>query len=185
MRASMYPARLIVLLVAAAAVATAPSVALRAFEPAQKDSQSQKDNQKDNQKKKPSINLRANPTTGMTPLRVVVTAELRGGSNDYEEFYCADIEWDWGDGTKSEQKGDCEPYEAGKSEITRRYTTEHMFRSTGFSNSPFGTSSAAADASGSQPQTVEYRVKFILKQKGKTVGAGQTTIQIRQGIAGN
>jgi hypothetical protein len=124
------------------------------------------------QNKKPSISLKANPTAGFSPLRVVVTAELRGGANDFEDFYCASVEWDWGDDTKSETKADCDPYEPGKSEIKRRYVQEHTFRSMGM------------DLAGSQPQTVQYRVRFILKQKNKTVGSGHTTVEIRQGIGG-
>ena len=81
----------------------------------------QKPDQKPDQNKKPSISLRANPPVGFSPLRVVVTAELKGGANDYEDFYCASVEWDWGDDTKSESKADCDPYEAGKSEIKRRF----------------------------------------------------------------
>jgi hypothetical protein len=124
------------------------------------------------QNKKPSISLKANPPVGFTPLRVVVTAELKGGNNDFEDFYCASVEWDWGDDTKSETKADCDPYEAGKSEIKRRYVAEHTFRSQGL------------DPSGNQPQTIQYRVRFMLKQKNRTVGSGQTTVEIRQGIGG-
>ena len=80
------------------------------------------------QNKKPSITIRTNPRSGFSPLRVVLTAELTGGADDFEDFYCASVEWDWGDGTKSESKSDCDPYEAGKSEIKRRYAQEHMFR---------------------------------------------------------
>ncbi len=83
------------------------------------------------QNKKPSIKLKANPAIGMPPFRVVVTAELTGGSNDFEDFYCASVEWDWGDGTTSEVKADCDPYEPGKSEIKRRYTQEHTYQSSG------------------------------------------------------
>ena len=132
------------------------------------------------QNKKPSIKLKANPTVGMAPFRVVVTAELTGGANDFEEFYCASVEWDWGDGTTSESKADCDPYEAGKSEIKRRYVQEHTYRSTGISTSPF-SSSDASDVSGSQ-QGIQMRIRFVLKQKTKTVGAGQTTVQVRPGI---
>ena len=56
------------------------------------------------QNKKPSINIRTNPRSGFSPLRVVLTAELTGGADDFEDFYCASVEWDWGDGTKSESK---------------------------------------------------------------------------------
>src|ERR1700752_1624035 len=133
------------------------------------------------QNKKPSIKLKANPTGGMAPFRVVVTAELNGGWHDFQEFYCASVEWDWGDGTKSETKEDCDPYEAGKSEIKRRYTQDHPFRSTtGLGTQPFGGGDSS-DVSGNQ-QGVQMRIRFVLKQKDKTVGAGQTTVQVRPGI---
>ena len=127
------------------------------------------------QNKKPSISVKANPPVGFAPLRVVVTAELKGGSNDFEDFYCASVEWDWGDDTKSENKVDCDPYEAGKSEIKRRYVMEHTFRSV----------TSGIDPSGNQTPSLQYRVRFSLKQKGKTVGSGQTTVEIRTGIGGN
>src|SRR5262245_22206983 len=69
--------------------------------------------------KKPSISLKANPPVGFSPLRVHVVAEFRGGDDDYADYYCPSIEWDWGDGTVSENSVDCDPYEAGKSEIRR------------------------------------------------------------------
>jgi hypothetical protein len=129
------------------------------------------------QNKKPSIQLKANPPVGFAPLRVVVTAELKGGDNDYQDFYCASVEWDWGDDTKSENTIDCDPYEPGKSEIKRRYVMEHTFRSQ-------SSGISAVDPSGNQSPSVQYRVRFILKQKNKTVGSGQTTVEIRQGIGG-
>jgi hypothetical protein len=123
------------------------------------------------QNKKPSISLRANPPVGFSPLRVVVTAEIKGGANDYEEFYCPAVEWDWDDDTKSESKTDCEPYEPGKTEIKRRYVMDHTFRA--YSIDP------------TQPQgPSQFRVKFTLKQKNKTVGSGQTTVEIRSGAGG-
>ena len=87
-----------------------------------------------------------------------VTAEVKGGANDAEELYCASVEWVWGDETKSESKADCEPYEAGRSEIKRRYTLDHVYQSGG-----------------------QYRVEFYLKQKNKRVLGAQTTITIRPG----
>ena len=67
----------------------------------------------------------------VAPARVVLTAELVGGANDFEEYYCPTISWDWGDDTTSESTVDCEPYEAGKSEIKRRFTVQHIFRQEG------------------------------------------------------
>jgi hypothetical protein len=94
----------------------------------------------------------------MAPARIVLTAELNGGANDFEEFYCSGVEWEWGDGTKSESSSDCAPYEAGKSEIKRRYTVEHVFRAG------------------------VYRVMFHLKRHDKTVGNATINIQVRPGL---
>ena len=104
------------------------------------------------------ITLKANPLIAMAPARVVLTAELVGGDNDFEEFYCPAIEWEWGDGTKSESSGDCAPYEAGKSEIKRRFTVEHVFR------------------------VGAYRVMFHLKRHDKSVGVATVNIQVRPGL---
>ena len=109
---------------------------------------------------KPSIRVKASPIVSFAPSRVVLTAELRGGANDYEEFYCPTVEWDWGDGTKAESKTDCDPYEAGKSEIKRRYTYDRIFRTAG-----------------------DYNVEFRLKQKNKTVASARTMIKVRPGLA--
>ena len=134
------------------------------------------------QNKKPSINIRTNPRSGFSPLRVVLTAELTGGADDFEDFYCASVEWDWGDGTKSESKSDCDPYEAGKSEIKRRYAQEHTFRANNSTtSSATGFSGAAGDISQNQPP-IQFRVRFSLKQKNKTVGSGQATIEVRPGL---
>ena len=62
---------------------------------------------------------------GISPARVVASADLNGGANDFEEFYCPAIEWDWGDDTKSTTSADCDPYEAGKSEIGQILRESH------------------------------------------------------------
>jgi len=108
--------------------------------------------------KRPQVRLKAQPVIAMAPARVVLTAELVGGANDFEEFYCPSVEWEWGDGTQSESSSDCAPYEPGKSEIKRRYTVEHVFR-------------AGA-----------YRVMFHLKRRDKSVGAASVNIQVRPGL---
>jgi len=111
--------------------------------------------------KRPKITLKAQPLIAMAPARVVLTAELVGGDDDFEDFYCPAIEWEWGDGTKSESATDCAPYEAGKSEIKRRFTVEHVFR-TGRPNG--------------------YRVTLHLKRRDKSVGAATVNIQVRPGL---
>jgi hypothetical protein len=114
--------------------------------------------QRDAADARPKISLKAQPMIAMAPARIVLTAELTGGANDYEEFYCGAVEWEWGDGTKSESSSDCAPYEAGKSEIKRRFTVEHVFR--------MGM----------------YRVMFHLKRHDKTVGNATINIQVRPGL---
>ncbi len=66
---------------------------------------------------KPSLTLKASPAVAFSPARIVLVAELRGGPNDYEQYYCPGIEWEWGDGTTSENVEDCEPFEPGKIEV--------------------------------------------------------------------
>ncbi|MES1254113.1 MAG: hypothetical protein ABUS56_00780 [Acidobacteriota bacterium] len=108
--------------------------------------------------KRPRLSLKASPNVSISPSRVVLTAELTGGANDYEELYCATVSWDWGDGTESESTGDCQPYEAGKSEIKRRFTVQHVFR-------------AGA-----------HKVAFRLKRNDKTVAAAVVTVQVQPGF---
>jgi hypothetical protein len=52
---------------------------------------------------------------------------------------------------------DCEPYQAGKSEIKRRYTVEHLFRA-GY-----------------------YQVAFRIKRRDKSLAQATTTIQVQGG----
>jgi hypothetical protein len=80
------------------------------------------------QNPRPKLSLKAQPNVGISPARIVLTLELTGGADDFQEFYCPTVLWDWADGTESESTFDCEPYEAGKSEIKRRYTVQHTFR---------------------------------------------------------
>lgn len=112
--------------------------------------------------KKPSVTLKATPPLGFAPLKVRVVVDLKGGANDYAEFYCANVEWDWADGTTSGSSEDCEPYEAGKSTIQRRFTAEHTFREGG-----------------------EYEIAFRLKQKSRIVAYGKGTVRVRSGIDDN
>jgi hypothetical protein len=109
--------------------------------------------------KKPRVTLKTSPTFGFAPLRIVVTAELKGGSNDLEELYCPEVEWVWGDDNRSESEQDCEPYEPGKSEIKRRYVISHTYHIPG-----------------------TFQVEFYLKQKDKRVLGGKTTVNVRPGL---
>jgi hypothetical protein len=109
--------------------------------------------------RKPSLSLKANPPVGFSPLRVRLVVDLKNGPNDYQEYYCPGVQWDWGDGTVSENAEDCDPYQAGKSEIRRRYSVEHVFR---------------------QAQT--YQVFFRLKQRDRVVAAISANVEVRPGV---
>lgn len=98
--------------------------------PAAQSDKEKKEEQK-REPKRPSIALKATPTTGMVPVRVSATAEFKGGDDDFQDYYCPTIEWNWGDGTVSERSNDCEPYEAGVSQIQRRYTQSHNYKRAG------------------------------------------------------
>ena len=78
--------------------------------------------------KRPKLSVKVNPAMAISPARVVASADVNGGPDDFEEFYCAAIEWDWGDDTRSNKSEDCDPYEAGKSQIKRRFTADHASR---------------------------------------------------------
>jgi hypothetical protein len=78
--------------------------------------------------KRPKLTLRTSATIATSPATITLTAELVGGANDYQDYYCPTVEWNWGDGTRSESEFDCEPYQARKSEIRRFFTVQHVFR---------------------------------------------------------
>ena len=109
--------------------------------------------------KRASLSLKATPPIAFSPAKIVVTAELKGGSDADEELYCQSLEWDWGDGTKSESNADCEPFEAGKSSIKRRFSAEHTYN--------------MAD---------NYRVLLRLRRGSKTIVGGNTSIQVKPGF---
>jgi len=115
--------------------------------------------QADEKTKKPSLSLRASPPISFSPASIHLVAELKGGPDDYEEFYCPAVEWDWGDGTKSENSSDCEPYEAGVSQISRRFSKTHVYNLQG-----------------------RYRVQIRLKRNTKVLTSASTNVQVRAGI---
>ena len=107
---------------------------------------------------KPKITLRVTPAVAFAPARIVATAEVIGGADDFQDFYCAKIEWTWGDATTSEANDDCDPYVAGQSQIRRRYTNEHRYELGGV-----------------------YEIRINLKQGKKTVGSGSISVRVRDG----
>ena len=120
----------------------------------------QNDDKNDKDKKKgATLVLKATPPIAFSPAKIFVTAELKGGAWDTDEFYCPGLEWDWGDGTKSESSNDCPPYEAGKSTIEHRWSASHTFQT--------------ADS---------YRVQLRLLRGSKTIVGGNTSVQVKPGV---
>ena len=109
--------------------------------------------------KKPSLSLKATPTVSFAPARIVVVAEVKGGPDDFEEFYCPTVEWEWGDFTTSTVEADCDPYEPGKSTIKRRYTVEHRFKNPG-----------------------GFKIILRLKKGNKIIASANSQIQVRAGL---
>jgi hypothetical protein len=140
-------------LTAAACLALSAASALPSQQKNEKDAKGQEN-------QRPKLSMHAQPPVGTTPARIVLTAEMVGGANDFEEYYCPTVEWDWGDDTRSESTIDCDPYQAGKSEIKRRFTVEHVFRRPG-----------------------SYKVFFRLKRRDKAVATTSANVQVRPGGA--
>jgi hypothetical protein len=104
---------------------------------------------------RPSLVLSANPMIGVAPLKVRFKADLKGGADDDKEYYCLAVEWDWDDGTTSEFKRDCPPYEAGKTQIERHFTSEHEYK-----------------------EEANYRVIFRLKRGDKVLLSSTLVVQV-------
>ncbi|MXY15970.1 MAG: hypothetical protein F4057_07175 [Acidobacteria bacterium] len=98
---------------------------------------------------------------GFAPADILFVAELRGGADDWEEFYCASIEWDWDDDTRSQSTPDCDPYEAGTSRIRRRYSMRHRFEYGG-----------------------RYEVRFRLLNRDDPVASARAVVELRGGRFG-
>jgi hypothetical protein len=107
--------------------------------------------------KKPGLELRMTPRFGFSPLPVLFTAELKGG-DDVEELYCPEVEWEWGDGGKSTQEADCDPWTEA-SQIQRRFTANHTYRFAGL-----------------------YRVKVTLRKSGKPILSQTQQLTVRAGL---
>jgi hypothetical protein len=106
---------------------------------------------------RPSLSLRVRPEFNSGRGLVRASLEIRGGSDNYEEFYCPALEWEWGDDTFSEAKRDCAPYETEKSSIERWFRAQHTYHRSGI-----------------------FKVTLRLKKRDQTVGLASANVQIRQ-----
>ena len=113
----------------------------------------------DAQDDRPELSLRGRPQISFAPVEISFTGLLRGGSDDYEDFYCLSAEWDWDDGTISESIFDCEPYEPGVSEIRRRFSRRHSYDRGG-----------------------RFEVRLFLKRRDEVVESTRTSIIVQGGL---
>lgn len=91
------------------------------------------------------------------PVSVLVVAQLQGG-DEHEDFYCPDVEWDFGDGSKSSRQGDCEPFAEGMA-LERQFLTRHAYGRPG-----------------------DYDVKVTLRRASRTLAVATTRITIHAGL---
>jgi hypothetical protein len=73
-------------------------------------------------------------------------------------MYCPEVEWEWGDGGKSVQESDCEPWAAG-SKIDRRFTAHHSY-----------------------PRAGLYPVRVRLSKSGKLIASQTLQVTVRAGV---
>ncbi len=109
--------------------------------------------------KKPRLDVRATPRMAFSPVNVFLVAELQGG-DDVEEYYCPQLEWDWDDGGKSVQEGDCPPFTPGTTKIDRRFTAEHEYRRAG-----------------------AYTIKITMRRANRSFASSNVHVTVRPGLA--
>ncbi len=107
--------------------------------------------------KRPSIELRVSPRFSFSPAELTFTAELKGG-DDMEEYYCPQVEWEWGDGGKSVQEADCDPWKPD-TKIERRFVTRHVFVESGV-----------------------YETRVTLRKSNRTIATRSVELTVRPGI---
>jgi hypothetical protein len=107
--------------------------------------------------KKPRLDLRASPRVAFSPVNVLLIAELQGGDAT-EDFYCPEVEWEWGDGGKSSHESDCPPLEAN-GHFERRFTAQHAYRHAG-----------------------NYNVKVTMRRSSRPLAVATATVTVRPGF---
>ena len=114
----------------------------------------------DDKDKRPKISVKANPAMGISPARVVVSADLNGGANDYEEYYCA----------------------GGRVGMGRRYAVEQCRPIATRTKPARARSSAGSPPITSTAWPAITAIQFRLKKKDKPIAAASTSVKIRPGL---
>jgi hypothetical protein len=115
------------------------------------------DEGKEKKGKRPGLELRGTPRFAFSPANIMLTAELKGG-DDVEELYCPEIEWEFGDGDKSVQEADCDPW-TPETKLERRFTVRHVYKFAG-----------------------AYLVRVTLRKSGKNLMTQTYQMSVRAGL---
>ena len=78
--------------------------------------------------------IEATPLKGAAPLDVSFVVQLLNIEGHEEDYYCAAMTWDFGDGEREAITPGCLPYEEVKDQddiVQLFYTTQHFYRSPG------------------------------------------------------
>ncbi len=103
--------------------------------------------------RRPQLDLRASPRVAFSPAQILITGQLKGGA-ELEEFYCPGLEWDWGDGTRSQYESDCAPFESGTT-LERFFSARHAYRSPG-----------------------AYQVRLTLRRADRTLAVASVAVRV-------
>ena len=92
------------------------------------------------------------------PVSVLVIAQLVGG-DEHEDFYCPDVDWEFGDGSRSAQQSDCEPFTEGMT-LERHFMARHAYLRPG-----------------------DYEVKVTLRRASRALAVATTRVTVHSGAA--
>jgi hypothetical protein len=92
------------------------------------------------------------------PVSVLVVAQLQGG-DEHEDFYCPDLEWDFGDGSRSSSQSDCEPFVPGMT-LERHFMARHDYLRAG-----------------------DYEVKVTLRRATRTLAVASARVTVHASVA--
>ena len=74
--------------------------------------------------------LNAAPRQGFAPLRVSFQGNLSGAAINDRKYYCLQEEWDFGDGAKSTEKPNCDPF-GPETKTKTEFFVDHVFEKEG------------------------------------------------------
>ena len=100
------------------------------------------------------ISLSASPRQGFAPLHVSFQANLTGAAANDQKYYCLQEEWDFGDGAKSTEKPNCDPY-GPDAKIKTEFFVDHTYEIEG-----------------------TYSIRFSLGEEGKQIHSGNANVNV-------